>query len=217
MSAGRWPGILDTNVTNSRWVLSGGIELPEPDVPIYISESIAEVTSRPPSNLRGERAPSDIAQNALDTYQRAGDNALSLLEDARILSSAGRHSRAFALAATALEEIGKSQYAADVYTGFIPHEGFEKNIRDHRLKTGYANRVVQFDTIIEPFLRDKETAESLFERRNDSLYASSSNLPDDAAYQDDAETMIDYCETWLERIRNQEEIAERIGTKAFLK
>jgi hypothetical protein len=29
--------------------------------------------------------------------------------------------------------------------------------------------------------------------------------------------MIGYCLTWVERIRRQEEIAERIGTKAFLR
>lgn len=202
-------------MTKSRWVLSSGLELPEPDVPIYVPEIIAK--DRSSVDLRRERPPSDIAQNALDTYRRAGDNAASLLEEAHILSSVGRHSRAFALAATALEEIGKSQYAADVYTGFIPHEGFETNIRDHRLKTGYANRVVQFGTIIEPFLRDKDTAETVFQRRNDSLYASSSNMPDDAVFEDDAHTMIDYCEAWLDRIRRQEEIAERIGTRAFLK
>jgi hypothetical protein len=29
--------------------------------------------------------------------------------------------------------------------------------------------------------------------------------------------MVGYCEGWLERIPSQEEIAERIGAKAFLK
>ena len=47
----------------------------------------------------------------------------------------GRHARAFALACTALEEIGKSQYAADVYTGFLPAHDFEKIIRRHHFKS----------------------------------------------------------------------------------
>jgi hypothetical protein len=36
-------------------------------------------------------------------------------------------------------------------------------------------------------------------------------------FEHDAEIMVGYCEGWLERIPSQEEIAERIGAKAFLK
>jgi hypothetical protein len=66
-------------------------------------------------------------------------------------------------------------------------------------------------------LKDQHVADELFSRRNDALYASPTNEVDDAAFEQDAATMIDYCLTWSERIRRQEEIAERIGTKAFLK
>lgn len=203
-------------MTNPRWVLSSGLELPEPDVPWYVPRAVAE-GEQPLGGFRQERPSKSVAQKALDTYHSADDNAISLLDEARLLGTNGRCARAFALACTAIEEIGKSQYAADVYTGFIPPDGFEHNIRDHKLKTGYAGRVVQSGEIIEPFLRDRSTAKKIFARRNDAMYASPTNKVNDEAFKHDAKTMIAYCEAWLERIRSQEEIAERIGTKAFLK
>lgn len=204
-------------MANSRWVLSSGTELPEPDVPIYVRESVVNGGQPPSLAFRRERPTKEIAQKAIDTYRWADDNAIALLQEAQMLASKGRHARAFALACTALEEIGKSQYAADVYTGFVPPDDFEKIIRRHEFKSAYPSRFVEFGPLIQPFLKDEHIAEELFKRRNDALYASPTNKMDDAAFEQDAATMIDYCETWLERIRSQEEIAERIGTKAFLK
>lgn len=61
------------------------------------------------------------------------------------------------------------------------------------------------------------SAAKIFDRRNKALYASPKEKVDDADFEHDARTMIHYCGVWLDRIRSQEEIAERIGTKAFLK
>jgi hypothetical protein len=128
---------------NSRWVLSSGTELPTPDVPIYLHESVAKGGESPRLEFRRERPPKDVAQKAIDTYRWADDNAIALLQEAQLLSSKGRHARAFALACTALEEIGKSQYAADVYTGFVPPDDFEKFIRKHEFKSAYPSRFVE--------------------------------------------------------------------------
>jgi AbiV family abortive infection protein len=123
--------------------------------------------------------------------------------------------RAFALACTALEEIGKSQIAADVYTGFLPHEPFEKAIRDHQLKSAYTSRSVQLLSL-RP-ITDLDTAERLFDRRNDALYASPDNEVQDSNFDHDATTMIRYCDAWLETIARTEQISERIGTRGFMK
>jgi AbiV family abortive infection protein len=45
-----------------------------------------------------------------------------------------KYARAYALAFTALEEISKSQLAADVFTGLITDEEFQECFRDHRKK-----------------------------------------------------------------------------------
>jgi predicted S18 family serine protease len=50
-------------------------------------------------------------------YIEAHNNAVQLIHDAETLFEKGRYPRAYSLAFTALEEIAKSQLAADVYTG----------------------------------------------------------------------------------------------------
>jgi AbiV family abortive infection protein len=203
-------------MTNSPWVLTSGLELPEPDIPWYVPQAVID-GQQSFGGFRSQRPSPDVAQRALDTYHWADENAIALLEEARFLEAKGRFARAFASACTALEEIGKSQYAADVYTGFISPDDFEKNMRNHRHKTRYAGRAVLSGGIQRPLLGDEKAAERIFDRRNQALYASPTKRVDDADFEHDARTMIDYCETWIERIRSQEEIAERIGTKAFLK
>lgn len=38
-----------------------------------------------------------------------------------------------------------------------------------------------------------------------------------SVFAQDAAVMIDYCQTWFDKIRSHEGIAERIGTRAFIK
>jgi AbiV family abortive infection protein len=70
----------------------------------------------------------------LALYRAAHNNAIELIQEAEILFERGRYCRAYALAFTALEEISKSQLAADVFTGLISRETFQKAYRDHREK-----------------------------------------------------------------------------------
>lgn len=200
-----------------QWVLDSGTRLPDPEVPIYVSRSVLEGETPPRFDYPRSRPSSDVAQKALDTYRWADDNAIALIQEAWILSSRGRHARALALACTALEEIGKSQYAADVYTGFVSPDGFDRMIRNHEFKSAYASRFVEFGPLVLPFVKDEHIAEELFKRRNDGMYASPTNKVDDAVFKRDATTLIAYCDAWIRCIRGQEEISERIGTKAFLK
>lgn len=201
----------------ARWILSSGLELPSPDVPIVIRQETIDTGGIGPLSLREAWPPPDVAQLALDTYRWARRNAVRLLEEARILTDAGRHARAFALAATSLEEIGKSQYAADVHTGFVSYEHFDRAIRDHTFKSAYQARGVELAAEVTPVLMDEAMGPTLFARRNESLYASPSGEIEDSDFEQDARVLIGYCEAWLRRIHRQESMAERIGTKAFLK
>jgi AbiV family abortive infection protein len=72
----------------------------------------------------------------LKLHQIAHNNAVQLVGEAEILFKAGRYCRAYALAFTALEEISKSQLAADVFTGLIPEQEFQTQYRDHKAKIG---------------------------------------------------------------------------------
>jgi AbiV family abortive infection protein len=198
----------------SRWTLNNGTTLPDPGVRIFITVPGDEI---PPITMPKFEPSADLARRAKDTYRSARANAHALIEDAIILVAAGRHARAFALAATALEEVGKSQYAADVSTGFIPGDDFNRVIRDHTFKSRYANRDVQFAPVMLPIVYDDGLPEALFNMRNDSPYSSSTNQALDSDFETDAKVLIDYVSAWLTEIESQEYIAERIGTKAFLK
>lgn len=200
-----------------KWVLSSGVELPTPEVPIYVRQATIESGALTLLSLPGWSPPGEVAHRALITYRAAWKNAVALLEDARTLRYAGRFARAFALAATSLEEIGKSQYAADVHTGFVPYVDFESAIRDHRFKSAYQSRAVEFGPEIVPMIMDATMGPALFDRRNEALYASPAGEVVDADFDHDASEMTRYCEAWLLKIHRQESIAERIGTRAFLK
>ena len=76
------------------------------------------------------------AQKFLEIYSAAHGNAEDLLSDAELLMERKRYARAYVLAFTALEEISKSQLAADVYTGFISEDKFWDVYRDHTQKVG---------------------------------------------------------------------------------
>jgi AbiV family abortive infection protein len=195
--------------------LSSGTVLPEVDVPIYVPENF--LANSQLSMPKREKASPEIRRAAVELYERAWENAINLLSDARILQTAGRFARAFAIAATALEEIGKSQYAADVSTGMAPFADFQKLSRDHRFKSAYTSRWVEFAPLVRAFLKDEPVANEIFQRRNDALYASPAKAVANDDFEADTGTMIGYTEAWLDRIWRQEEISERIGTKAFTK
>jgi AbiV family abortive infection protein len=67
-------------------------------------------------------------------YEKALNNAEQLLRDAEILFERQRFARAYFLALTGLEEIAKSQLAADVWTGFIEEKEFRAYFEDHPKK-----------------------------------------------------------------------------------
>jgi len=64
--------------------------------------------------------------NYLEIYRVAHNNASDLLEEAELLFNHKYFARAYALAFTALEEISKSQFAADVFTDLCKEEDFNK-------------------------------------------------------------------------------------------
>jgi AbiV family abortive infection protein len=67
-------------------------------------------------------------------YVTSHNNAIDLLKEAELLFANKCYSRAYSLAFTALEEISKSQLAADVYTELIPEQEFHDTYRNHRAK-----------------------------------------------------------------------------------
>jgi AbiV family abortive infection protein len=168
--------------------------------------------------------PEKFNQSAyLKLYRISHNNAIDLANEAEILFKAGRYCRAYALAFTALEEISKSQLAADVFTGLIPEQKFQKQYRDHKAKIG---RMAWATNDAERYLSVDgeaiEVKEPTFVSRNDSMYVNIKDdeviSPTDVIGQDDAEGIIHTVNVALHRIFEVTEVwGHQIGTKGFMK
>lgn len=202
------------------WIIRDKIELPEPGAMIYVSEDFYKNSQKPKQAAKAMAHDFNdpIVKQAYGVYIKAHNNAVHLIQDAELLEQNGRYARAFAVAYVAFEEIGKSQFAADVYTGFMPKEQFVKMLKNHHFKGAYTKRTVLLHSSQDLSLNlDDKAASYMFELRNDALYASSNHEVKNEDFNEDAKTLIAYCEQWIERIIASEQLSERIGTKALLK
>lgn len=172
----------------------------------------------------------------LEIYNAGNKNAYKLLESANILFSDGYFSQAYFLAYTALEEISKSQFSADVFTGLRKKEEFEKFYRDHKDKIaniGWAHEDATSYPYkykwIGPDMDDIEEInpdKPLLNKRQSALYVDvnfNDNTvikPWDIILEKDAKDIIHIVEVALQRIweiTNEEFGGNQIGTKGFMK
>ncbi|NMB91649.1 AbiV family abortive infection protein [candidate division WWE3 bacterium] len=81
---------------------------------------------------------------------RARNNALDLLLEAKLLAENERFARAFFLACLSLEELGKSQMTLDYAAGLITRDNLEKAFaggKAHALKLAYQHRWMELKNI----------------------------------------------------------------------
>jgi AbiV family abortive infection protein len=160
----------------------------------------------------------------LALYRAAHNNAIELIQEAEILFERGRYCRAYALAFTALEEISKSQLAADVFTGLISRETFQKAYRDHREKIARMAWATEDAKhyLSAPDGEYLEVEPPTFPSRNDSMYVNLKDdkiiSPSDVIDRHDAEGIIHTVNVALQRIVEVTEVwGHQIGTKGFMK
>ena len=174
-----------------------------------------------------------IKSKYLGIYHAAHKNAVNLLKEAKLLFDNDHYARAYALAYTALEEIAKSQLAADVFTEFSKEEEFLKKYTDHKSKIGRM-KWAHLDASSFPYNEiwigpDKDDTkkmkpkEPLWVKRQMSLYVDideKSNIlaPINSITDSDTADIIHVVETALERIWEVTEYwGHHIGTKGFMK
>lgn len=92
--------------------------------------------------------PTKNSQRKIETalrslYSACLKNASELLEESRLLLSHGYHARAYFLAHTAMEELGKSQVVADFSNDQVAMSEFQAAFQDHSFKVAYMNRHVE--------------------------------------------------------------------------
>ncbi len=149
-------------------------------------------------------------------YHVANNNAMDLLAEAKILFGMGRYARAFFLAFTALEEISKSQLAADVVTGFMSEDEFLDHYRCHPKKIGrMAWATEEAHRYLEMDLQHPDISS-----RANALYASLKDkkvqTPTDAITKEDAQGIIRTVEVALESITTNDFMGYAIGSKGFM-
>lgn len=165
-----------------------------------------------------------------EIYRQSHNNAAALLTEARLLFENGHYARAYFLAYTALEEISKSQHAADVYTGYSNEVDFDRSFAKHNLKImrvgwAYYEAKDHPTSWIGPDLDDVEhivVEEPLWKKRQDSMYVglldSKVITPKSSITKKDARGIIHILETALEQIIQMTEYwGHQIGTKGFMK
>jgi AbiV family abortive infection protein len=157
-------------------------------------------------------------------YTKAHNNAVALLNEAEILHSRNHYARAYFLAFTGLEEISKSQLAADVWTGFIKEEDFWSKFAKHSEKitrVGWASHDAgeYLDLESESYLNiiwpDVES-------RMKALYVDIEQKavvsPTEKITEEDSKSLIHTLRVAIERIIEMTEYwGHQIGTKGFMK
>jgi AbiV family abortive infection protein len=160
----------------------------------------------------------EAAAKAYAAYVNCHNNAVDLISDAEILYQAGKFGRSFALAIIAWEELGKSQIAADYYSGLLSEKEYKAAFKEHRVKTSYLNRAGAIDG--KEFLTvayNSTLGHRLEEARQTALYASAESMPREAIDQENANEIIDRVNEHIHAIRFAEDFNGRIGSKALFK
>jgi len=160
-------------------------------------------------------------------YISAHNNAVDLLSEAEILYSSKRYARAYFLAFSALEEISKSQLAADVFTGFRKSDEFWKSYCKHDLKIKNI-RWATLDANTSPYNIDINGGlihidKPTIKKRMDALYVhlnKQGNIicPKDKIQKQDAKDLIHTVNVAIHQIHLMtEHYGHQIGTKGFMK
>lgn len=159
----------------------------------------------------------------LELYRAAHNNAVALLREAEVLFERKKYSRAYFLAFTGLEELAKSQLAADVYTGYIEEKSFWRYFRDHDEKIGrmaWASLDAEeyVDLELETFL---EIEHPTTKQRVNALYVYVDQgkvvCPADLFTEDKTRAIIHSLRVAVQRIvENTEYYGRQIGTKGFM-
>ncbi len=161
----------------------------------------------------------------LKIYLASIAEAYKLLKEAELLYNNKHFPRAYFLGMSALEEISKSQMAADVFTGLIKEDEFKKAYRDHRKKLSRIEWIKIDGNSFPFFSYDNILINSFdFGKKLKSMYVdidfglNEIFTPNDSITENDAKSIIKAVKVGLYRIYQvTEEDGEQIGTKGFMK
>lgn len=152
-------------------------------------------------------------------------NAEALLSEASLLFDHGHFARAYALAYTGWEEVGKAQLTADFAYEMVSDDEFEAAYSDHKIKSAYNWRqfVLNAEDIENSTIEyDRKKANEYFAARQKALYVNKTSSfqaisPQESISEETAKSVIQALSKELKDIRFYDFINERMGSKSFLK
>lgn len=159
------------------------------------------------------------AEVVYSVFVKSKKNSLELLNEAKILFHNKSYSRAVALAIMSYEELGKSQIAADYYSGILPEADYKKAFKRHE-KTSYASRfaaIGSHQNVKHGYYIDNNVAKTLELIRQSALYVDEDNNPSENFTEEDASLIIKKVYMHHVAISHAERLNERIGSKALFK
>jgi len=161
----------------------------------------------------------------LETYLASIAEAYKLLNETELLFKNKSFQRAYFLGISALEEISKSQMAADVFTGLIKEDEFKNSYRNHKKKITRIKWIKIDGNSFPYFSYDNVLIKDFdFQKKLKSMYVdidfdlNEISTPNDSITENDAESIIKAVKVGLYRIHQVTvENGEQIGTKGFMK
>jgi AbiV family abortive infection protein len=159
------------------------------------------------------------AEIVYSVFTKSKNNSMNLLSEAKLLLENKSYARAVALAIMSYEELGKSQIAADYYTGILPENEYNKAFKRHE-KTSYASRyaaIGSHEKVKHGYHIDKNIAKTLEQIRQSALYVDENNNPVENFTEEDATLIIQKVNEHHESIMHAEWLNQRIGSKVLFK
>lgn len=169
--------------------------------------------------------------NLWELRQECWSNSLDLVVDSVILFENERFARAFMLAYTAMEEVGKYLLVCDFITGIVSKEELQDAFHDHQIKTAYfhnnvkfttKDKIGQFYTSDLTMVYERNKFKDFFKFRNLSAYVNCNDnfepiSPSKEIDKELAEKMINKVKKEIDFIVFAEDLNGRIGSKALYK
>ncbi len=161
----------------------------------------------------------------LTLYSACMENAYALHEEAILLYAHGHYARAFFLAATAYEELGKGQIVADMFSDYVSDSEFKDAFRSHQLKFKYNARNAHIET--EPEISvtlvyedadtldiEKASEASLYVEHDQNFMPLS---PKEGVTKEYADMMLRRLEEEFKTIEYSEWLNQRVGSAGIFK
>ncbi|MEX2409905.1 MAG: AbiV family abortive infection protein [Candidatus Paceibacterota bacterium] len=165
------------------------------------------------------------AKKVYNSYACAFNNSLDLILEADLLFNNGYYARALALAIMSYEEIGKSQIAADYYSGVLRRKDYEKAFVSHHEKSSFAGRykAIGKNNSKSPlvsdlgFVIDKDSSREIEKIRQNCFYVDEENDPSKNFDKKEVERVLRKVCQHIRAIEHAEQLNGRIGSKALFK